>query len=126
MDKETILNCLANARQQMREGKFIQAYNEIGFILECLKPETNSAPNSPQQNRPTGFDFPSCPRREHSSRVIGTQNNSGEKSIVSPEDTIQSKHKAEMDKDYDNIINTTANLMIATGKFAKEDGGVKQ
>ena len=45
--------------------------------------------DSQQQNKPTGFESSSCLRREHSLRVIGTQNNSGEKSIVSPADNNQ-------------------------------------
>jgi hypothetical protein len=49
--------------------------------------QTGSDTYCQQQNKPTGFDFPSCLRREHNSRVIGTQNNSGEKTIVSPADT---------------------------------------
>ena len=36
MDKETIKGYLANIRSLMREGKFIQAYKELGFVLKNL------------------------------------------------------------------------------------------
>ena len=68
--------------------KWIERW-EYTWGVEELKQEIARLHHSPQLNKPTGFDSSSCLRREHNSRVIGTQNSLGEKSAVSPEDTIQ-------------------------------------
>jgi len=67
----------------------IHSANLVIRNFEELKQEIARLHHSPQLNKPTGFDSSSCLRREHNSRVIGTQNSLGEKSAVSPEDTIQ-------------------------------------
>jgi hypothetical protein len=84
----------------MSENELSQDYIK-GFIdaLEfVVKNFRGIQINSQEQDKPSGFE--SSSHKENSSRVIGIQNNLGEKPIDSLSDTQSNSIKDSLDKDY--------------------------